>query len=163
MPNPSFDQAVPLVRRAAEVRTAATRCPADREDLVQECLIACWSAWRQFDSTRSGPRTFCERVVTNRLVSLHRSRCRRPRHAPLAGHLTEEDRRLWRFELRADVVRALAAVGRQDRMLASALAELSPSQTSQLLGLSRPAIYRAIGRLRQAFVAAGLQPKGWRP
>ena len=163
MPNPSFDQVIPWARRAAEVRTAATRCPADREDLVQECLMACWSAWRQFDPHRSGARTYCERVITNRLVSVHRARCRRPCSAALEGHLAEDDRGLWRFELRADVVRALAAVGCEDRIVASALAESSPSQTSRALGLSRPAIYRAIARLRQAFIAAGLQPKGWRP
>ena len=74
----------PLARRAAKVRTAAavaraTLMPADREDLEQEALVAVWKSLPNYDPLRASLRTFAERVVATRFVSLMRARQGQPK------------------------------------------------------------------------------------
>jgi hypothetical protein len=59
-------------------------------------------------------------------------------------------------DLRADVSRVLAGVSSFDRSVALCLVEHSAKETSQELRVCRATVYRAIGRLRAVFSAAGL-------
>jgi RNA polymerase sigma factor (sigma-70 family) len=131
----------------------------DRLDLCQEGLLELWVKSPRFNSSRASWRTYAERVVSNRLASCIRSvdALRRGhglhdsldeiKRVPLAG----DDR----CELRVDVRKVLARVSRFDRAVALSLIDNSPSETSEILGVARSSIYRAIERLRVAFTAGG--------
>ncbi|MGA3027930.1 MAG: sigma-70 family RNA polymerase sigma factor [Bryobacteraceae bacterium] len=160
-----FERAHPLALRAAGVRARAAVAsgavqPADREDLKQEGLIACWRALPHFNPTRASLRTFIEHVVSARMVSLHRARRCRPRFEPL-----EADQHpggcAWalKIELRLDVDRVLDTLRGADRQLALALIERTPTEASRLLGIARSTVYERIHHLRTAFAGAGLHPR----
>src|SRR5512142_3051838 len=83
-----LEPALHLARRIAGIRaTAAVRERAvqsvDRDDLVQELLIACWRAGAMFDPERASLRTFLECVIVRRLASAIRAERRRPPMQPL--------------------------------------------------------------------------------
>jgi RNA polymerase sigma factor (sigma-70 family) len=153
-----FEDAYPLIRRAAGVRSAAAVSlraivPSDREDWEQEALVAVWRAVNRFDPARASLRTFVERVTANRITSLLRSTSsRREMDLQSACRLTILD---YRTELRLDVGRVLRGVSMLDRRVAHHLAHYSTVEASRSLGLSRAKVYRSIGRLRDAFAAGG--------
>jgi RNA polymerase sigma factor (sigma-70 family) len=168
MPEATFQQAYPFALRAAQVRAAAAVFSgviplADRLDLEQEALVACWRALPRFDSARASLRTYLEVVVSSRLSSVRRAgRCQ-----PRLQLLDDDQRHVedgWarRIELRADVWRVLASLRASDRQVAVALLEHSPAEASRRLGVARSTIYAHIERLRIAFRAAGLGPQGAR-
>jgi len=164
----AFAEVYPLAVRAASVRARAAVAsgavpPADREDLKQEGLMACWRALPHFNPTRASLRTFIERVVSARMVSLHRGRLCRPRFEPL-----EADRHssgcAWaqQIELRSDVGRLLDTLRVADRQLARALIERTPTEASRFLGMARSTVYERMCHLRAAFADAGLHPRSAR-
>lgn len=159
-----FSEAYSMACRAIRVRTATSvsmgALPAiDAEDLEQEALLTCWQALAFFDPHRASLRTFIERVVAARLISLHRARARRPKYWPLEDLGAEvEDSRFRMDDLRLDVVRVLSALSDCDRRLALALAHHSPSEVARLFGIARSSVYARIAHLRPIFVAAGLAP-----
>ena len=59
-------------RVTAAIRTQAVSS-ADRDDLVQELLIAVWLASDKFNPARASLRTFFERVIASRLMSTIRT------------------------------------------------------------------------------------------
>jgi RNA polymerase sigma factor (sigma-70 family) len=130
-------------------------------DLRQESLLELWRKTPVFDEGRASWRTYAERVIANRLTSYMRgARARRRghglhesldeiKHAPLAR---DEG-----VELRVDITKVLAKVSRFDRAVALSLIDNSPSETSQLLQVSRSTVYRSIDRLRSTFTAAGFR------
>jgi RNA polymerase sigma factor (sigma-70 family) len=156
----SFDAAYPLALRSAQVRSAAAVAigsvpRADREDLEQDVLVRVWQALARYDPTRAGLRTFIELVVRTQFTSVRRSRPRCPELGSLDDqHLAAEDG-FREIELRTDVRRVLAGVSVFDQSVALCLTECSAVETSRGMGVSRAAVYRAIGRLRVAFRAAG--------
>jgi DNA-directed RNA polymerase specialized sigma24 family protein len=154
-----FARAYPLARRAAAVRAAAAMAfvpSASREDLEQQIIIAVWLAISSYDPSRASLRTFVERVSANRMASLIRSlhHSGQSEEVPLenAFGLAAPD---GRNELRTDVTRVLAGVSASDRCIAGSLTYRSAAETSRSMGISRAKVYRAIGRLRDAFTAAG--------
>jgi len=160
-----FREAYPLARRAAEVRSAAVVASSpfvnvDREDLHQEALMGVWRALGRFDSSRACLRTFVERVVDSKIASALRSQGRPLRICDLdalpdlAVPLNES------VDLRTDVARALTALSDGDRKLAVLLAEHTPTEASRQLHISRSTVYDGIRRIRIAFIAAGLGPRG---
>ncbi len=162
-----FLEAYSLARRAGQVTASwATHwCGIlwDREDLVQEALIGVWTALPRFDPARASLRTFVERVVANRITSLVRSarsrRTRRFGRKSLQGVLeigTTGDH----VDLRTDIRRILRRLSTFDRAVALHLAEYSAVETSRQLNVSRAAVYRAIARLRIAFIEAGISSSG---
>jgi RNA polymerase sigma factor (sigma-70 family) len=166
MPEATFQEAYPLALRAAEVRAkvavASSAIPlADRQDLQQEALTACWRALPSFDPNRASLRTFVELVVASRLASMHRARRCRPRLQPL-GHdpYSADDAWAREIELRSDVHHVLAALQDGDRRVAVALMECTPTEASRLLEVGRSTIYERIRRIRGVFEAAGLGPRG---
>ncbi len=157
-----FEEFYPDCKRIAAVRAAKVvavfRLPRDaRHDLEQEAILELWRRLPLFDSRRAGWRTFAERVVANRLISLMRGL--RWKDEPLC----ELDRALPtpddHFNLRADVRRVLAGVSRFDRAVARCLIDYSAMDTGQRLGVSRATVYRAIGRLRAAFRKTGFDAR----
>ena len=160
MPDTMFRQALPLALRAAQARSAAAVASgavmvADREDLEQEALARVWQALARYDSARAGLRTFIELVVRTHLTSLLRSHLRGPEFEHLEDQDVAGEGGFLELELRADVRSVLANVSLFDRTVALALTECSAVEASRGMGVSRAAVYRAIGRLRVAFRAAG--------
>ena len=164
MGEPSFEQSYSAAKHLAEVRAATVVAlfglPKDaRRDLEQEALLELWRKRPAYDAQRGSWRTFSERVVANRMTSLvrrmHSARCGQFREDPLEnvrGQAAPNDRP----DLRTDVARVLADASQFDRSVAACLADHSAIETCQKLGVSRATVYRAIGRLRTAFTAAGL-------
>jgi RNA polymerase sigma factor (sigma-70 family) len=155
-----FEPAYPLAHRSAQVRSAAAVASgavlrADREDLEQELLACVWLALSRYDPARAGLRTFIELVVSTQFTSILRARPRRPDFESLDDQHFVSEGEFREIELRKDVRRVLAEASPFDRAVALSLTACSASETSQGMGVSRAAVYRAIGRLRVAFRAAG--------
>ena len=161
MPEVGFDHAYPLALRAAEVRVAGAAAAgrlttADREDWIQELVLAAWRALPRFDATRGSLRTYVERVVANRCCSLLRS----PRAAtdePLETHhhrLSTLDG-ISNVERRIDVNRVLDSLSASDRELARGLSEHCVAGTARQLGRPRSSLYPRICAIRACFETAG--------
>ncbi|MBZ5623505.1 MAG: sigma-70 family RNA polymerase sigma factor [Acidobacteriia bacterium] len=162
-----FLMAFPLARRVVAVRSAAatTIAPmtwADGEDVEQEAMIALWQALAYYDASRASLRTFAERVVANRLMSVlrgvHAVRRNCGCEAPLDEFASTLSASNDRVDLRVDVERVLTGVTSFDRAVALCLLDRSAVETSRCLQVSRAATYRAIRRLRLAFISAGMRP-----
>jgi RNA polymerase sigma factor (sigma-70 family) len=155
------------VKSAAQVeaRQLTRRCGLsqwDCQDFVQEGLLELWRRLPEYDAGRACLRTFASHVVTNHLASLMRRRRATRRGCGREAPLDEVARAVPavddRVELRLDVSTVLGGMSPLDRAIASSLADHSVMETSRRLGVSRTAAYRAIGRLRVAFVSAGFRP-----
>jgi len=102
-------------------KVAATyrRTPADRADLTQDILASVWSAWPDFDETRSFS-TWMYRIALNVAISSHRYQ-RRRRHEPLGDehdHLQGASDVDFEERQKADLVaRAMQALSDTDRAL----------------------------------------------
>lgn len=166
-----FERSYSVTRRLAAVRAATIvimyRLPRDsRRDLEQEALLELWRKRSAYDAQRGSWRAFCERVVANRMTSLVRRM-----HSQRSGQFKEDPiENVLKFvapsdgtELRSDVSRVLARVSHFDRNVADCLIDYSVIETGRRLGISRAAVYRAIGRLRAAFSAAGFASRRARP
>ena len=159
-----FERSFPVTCRLAAVRAATIaslyQLPSDsRQDLEQEALLELWRKHPAYDPQRGSWRTFSERVVANRLTSLMRKlgpeRSGQLREEPIAN-LQRLEAPNDNPDLRADVLGILARVSTFDRDVALNLVDHSAVETSQRLRVSRATVYRAIQRLRVAFMTAGL-------
>lgn len=160
-----FNQTYPLVRRAAQVHSAVAIAngiitPADREDLEQEALTACWRALPHFNQNRASLKTFVEHVIANRARSFYRAQ----RCPPRDQRLDESNSpvcsfRLHAIHLRWDVQRILKRLSEPDRELALALMEHTPAQAAFLIRMARSTVYRRMTILRIQFSNAGLTPE----
>lgn len=147
MSDATFESAYTLGIRAAQVhaRTAvATGAipPADREDVMQDAIAACWRTLASFDSTRASMRTYIECVVATRIASAVRSRQRLQAFPPLerAAHRCTA----WPFpslNLQIDLQRVPVVCDDSERQLALLLMEHNPSRVSRVLGVARSTIY----------------------
>lgn len=159
-----FEQSFSATCRLAAVHAATIarlyQLPSDsRQDLEQEALLELWRKRPAYDPRRGSWRTFSERVVANRMTSLVRrlgsGKSGHFREEPIAnlhGLAAPTDH----ADLRTDVLRILARASTFDRNVALNLVDHSAIETSQRLRVSRATVYRAIGRLRDAFTTAGL-------
>ena len=165
-----FEQSYQAASRLAAVRSAMMvtlyGLPQDsRPDLEQEALLELWRKRTAYDPARGSWRTFAERVVANRMVSLMRSM-----HSDKAGNSRETPiESAWglsapmdRGDLRVDVWVVLGRMSPFDRTVALCLIDHSAIETSQKLGVARATVYRSINRLRAAFAAAGFGSGGRR-
>jgi len=161
----TFEEVHPLALRVVGARARAAVAsgvvpPADREDLQQEGLMACWRALPHFNPTRASLRTFIERVVSARMVSLHRARLCRLRFEPLdTDRYSSGCAGAQQIDLRSDVGRVLDTLRVADQQLACALIEHTPTEASRFLGMARSTVYERMRHLRTAFADAGLQPR----
>ncbi len=162
----TFEQAYPIALRAAQVRATAAVTNgvipvADREDLEQEGLVACWRALPQFNPARASLRTFIEHVIAARLASIVRTARRSPDWLPIKSASTlPAEFSAADLDLRADVQRALADLGAQDRQIIALLYDHSPAEVGRVLGIPRSTVHDRIVRLRRRLVAAGLRRNG---
>jgi RNA polymerase sigma factor (sigma-70 family) len=156
-----FLQAYSMLRRAVAVRAAALRLtPDDRADIEQEVALGLVRALPRFNQHRAGLGTFVAAVAQNVMASLWR----RERKMGMIASESIEDLEVavaapgYGLELYIDVDRVLRRIRPLDRMVAVLLVDHSPAMVGRRLGISRSSVYRAIGRLRAAFTAAGLAP-----
>jgi RNA polymerase sigma factor (sigma-70 family) len=160
----TFEQSFPATIRLAAVHAATIATlyglPVEsRRDLEQEALLELWRKRPAYDAQRGSWRTFCERVVANKMTSLVRSM-----YSERFGYFREDPLEDLvalaapndRTDLRADVARVLGSLSQFDRKVAEDLIDYSPVEIGQRLGVSRATVYRAIGRLRTALSDAGL-------
>jgi RNA polymerase sigma factor (sigma-70 family) len=155
-----FDLMYPLARRAANVR-ASSVIPRydylDREDLEQDGLVAVLAAIDRYDVSRSSLRTFVERIVSNRTASiLRRDRAGKRTQSADYRPPVKSPRLFVTLELRLDLDRVLATLGRRERRVARLLEEYRPAEVARALGICRAAVYRSIDCIREAFSEAGL-------
>jgi RNA polymerase sigma-70 factor, ECF subfamily len=160
-----FDDAFPMALRVCEVhafKKAAKGAVAwnDLEDLRQEGLLACWRAIAHFDRSRASLPTFLDRVVSNQLASVCRSSQTQVFQSLDAIDACTIGFGLCYIHLARDVARALHRLCKEDRGLAVALMEHTPTEISRRTGVARSTIYERIRRIRAAFMDAGLRPKG---
>jgi RNA polymerase sigma factor (sigma-70 family) len=160
----TYAVAHPIALRSAQVRSnAAVKSgavpAADRDDLIQEALVACWLALPRFDPTRAALPTFIERVVTTSVASFIRSARRVPAHKELKPSISPQiESGSGELELRADVKTFLASLRPKDRELAVTLMEHSPAEASRLLGIPLSTLHDRMTGFRRRLSAAGLKP-----
>ena len=156
-----FQDVYPLARRSACVHSAKwsrvlRAAGVDREDLEAICIAEVWSKLKRFNSAKSSLPTFVERIVAMKTVSfLRRCRAHKRTHADTTGigGIPIDVA----IPLSVDVRRALALLDDADQKVARMLLHWRPSEIAKLFGISRQAVYRAMGRIRQAFKGAGLE------
>jgi RNA polymerase sigma factor (sigma-70 family) len=159
----TFEQAYPIALRAAQVRATAAVVSgavphADREDLEQEGLTACWRALPRYDPARASLRTFVEHVVAARLASIVRT----ARHAPVFVPISSASMQPAGFpvaelEFHADLRHVLSSCGSTDRQMVLLLQHYSPAEVGRILGIPRSTVHDRIIRLRPRFTATGLR------
>ncbi len=162
-----LSDALSVAKRVADVRAALAvagrrAIHADLDDLVQEGVIACWKASRQFDPARAGLRTFLERVVALRLATVLRSERRKPRTVDLDTLVhpqTPDEGRAVEFS--ASLQTLLKTLSHEDAHLVKLLLHFTPAEAARVLGIARSTLHDRIRRLRPKFVAAGLAPAGY--
>lgn len=160
-----------LVRRYQDVamRTAHLVCPeADADDAVQESFLKAFAALPRF---REGAplRPWLLRIVANEARNRRRSAGRRQGLAlraaetqPRDGAVPGPEAVVIAAEARAELLAALGTLRDADREVLGAryLLDLTEAETAETLGLPRGTVKsrtsRALARLREALVAAGM-------
>lgn len=157
----SFDDAYLIIRRIAGAQVSrmvrSWALPEyERDELSQHVAVELWRKFGALDPSRPSPEAYIGRAVANELVSTIRTRLaakRRicpPRIIPDESNL--ESRRL---DLRIDIARVLWTLPAEQRRVGFMLGELSPTEVSRCLRISRARVYRIIEVLREEFQAAG--------
>lgn len=156
-----FEQAYPLARRAAASRGHAVAArlgdaAVSPEDIVQEVLLAVWIALRFFDDRKSSLRTFVEYIAAASVVTVIRRAStkgrRRPAQAVDEGPEPSYDEP---FDLCLDIRSLLLDLSTADSKIACLLMHNHVADAARRLGVSRPALYRGVTRIRAAFCSAG--------
>lgn len=128
--------------------------PADRDDLVQEMLLAVWQALPAYDEQRCKLSTFIYRVANNRAQNWNRSRVRYGRRLEalercpqlvLGSEQTEADTR--RLEWLYALIRELPPLERTLLMLH--LDGLSHREVGEVTGLSENNVGVRLHRIKQ--------------
>ena len=158
-----FLQAYPLARRAAQVRSvsaSASYTHLEREDIEQEMLLSIWVALPRFERARASLRTFIERVAANSLASALRREAAKKRTWIKGRDSTDDPPTLFlQIEVRLDFHRAMEKLSQTDMRVLELLMEDGPARIARTLGISRPAVYRSINRIRTALTEAGFGNK----
>jgi RNA polymerase sigma factor (sigma-70 family) len=128
--------------------------PADRDDLVQEMLLAIWQALPAFDPTRCRLSTFLYRVANNRAQNWNRSRQRYGRRLEALQHCpqltlgtSEADPQAGRLEWLYALMRELPPLDRTVLMLH--LDRLSHREVGEVTGLSENHVGVRLHRIKQ--------------
>lgn len=137
----------------------------ERDDLVQQLFLEYMERASQYDSLRSGVKTFVSCLVRNQAMSAARARKRALRRRQdvitdtssiTASETLDSSAEHLQFWL--DVERALAPFPRILLNTARALCQHTPGQLGRTPGQSRNSVYRRMRRVRTAFLAAGIGP-----
>lgn len=159
-----------LIRRKAhQVVRRGGFSPSDLADVEQDLTLHVWDRLGRFDPARAEREVFVRMLVGHAAATALRGRRRRSRPAelPLAaavagGDAEPVDPRSWPGPRDArvrvlDVGAVLAALPADLRRVARALSTRSIAAAARHLGISRAALYRRLGHLRAAFLAAGFE------
>ena len=129
---------------------------AEREDLLQDILLAVWRALPRF-AGRSSLRTYVFRIAHNRGLSL--ARARKPVHACDSEQLRPDpspdpEQRAVMSDERARLLRAVAElpIG-QRQVLTLVLEGLTHQEVGDVLGLAEDNVSMRLSRARQALKA----------
>jgi RNA polymerase sigma factor (sigma-70 family) len=165
----TFRNAYAIALRAARARAVSAVASgaiavADREDLEQEAVVACFRALPRFDPSRASLRTFIERVVATRLATVIRRTRRNSPSVPVdtlsqLPVIGDDGQR----EVRMSIDGVLESLHEEDRELVGLLLEVSPAEASRELGIPRSTVHDRILQLRQRFAQAGLDIRARRP
>jgi RNA polymerase sigma factor (sigma-70 family) len=130
--------------------------PADRDDLVQEMLLAIWQALPAFDVRRCKLSTFLYRVANNRAQNWNRSRRRYGQRLEalqncpqLTLGTSEADPQAGRLEWLYALMRELPPLDRTVLMLS--LDRLSHREVGEVTGLSENNVGVRLHRIKQWF------------
>lgn len=164
--------------RASHLVSSSSLSRDDWEDLRQEMLLDCLQRTPNFNPARGDWRGFVRGVIRNRSCVLARRESRRLQFETLADGFGENDGGC-EFEisdqssepvsanpgaalaLSADVQRVLATLPENLQTLAWQLTEMSVAEIAARRGRSHQWIYHLIGKLRRAFLQAGVIPAGF--
>ncbi len=128
----------------------------EREDIESQLVLAFLSRGHCFNSNRASIQTFASTLMDRELISvLRRSlalrrQCRTP--PDLAGGPTSAST----LQFRIDIERATSSLPLAVTNTISALRLLSSSEAAEALGCSRQALHKRKLRIRDAFLAAGI-------
>lgn len=177
MPAPQAEFTPYLLRqaglRASLLRSSFGFAADDWDDLRQDLALDCLRRLPRFDASRGDWKGFVRGVVRNHACVLASRQVRRPEFRPLeidvdcgtpddgsAGGthdvLTENLRPV--LDLRLDTERVLKSLPEELQVIARYLAEMSFFAVSRRTGLTHTQLTRKVGRIRAAFLAAGITP-----
>jgi len=132
----------------------AFAAPADRDDLVQEMLLAIWQALPSYDATRCKLSTFLYRVANNRAQNWNRSHRRYGRRLQAMGigsqrtrGTSEADARAVHLEWLYALMRELPPLDRSVLMLH--LERLSHREVGEVTGLTENNVGVRLHRIKQ--------------
>ncbi|MCR5808313.1 MAG: sigma-70 family RNA polymerase sigma factor [Clostridiales bacterium] len=143
---------------------AKLRPPLFSEGDVEECAADVFAdIWRNraaFDPKKGSLKTWTARIAVNNANDRLRRRCREPRNVPLEEREDLPDERtieetVGSREERAELIRAIGALGRRDRELITRRFFLgqSSAETARDMGMTAAAVdtgvHRAIKKLRK--------------
>ena len=161
----TFEKAYSVALRIAEVRAnAAVKSgavpAADKDDIQQEVLLACWRSLPQFDPSRGCLRTFLEMVAAAQITSIIRSAGRSLTCESLDAEAVSPHAEsvIGTLELSIDVETVVASLRPEDRELAVTLMKHSLAEASRILGVPKSTVHDRLARIRRRFSAAGLKP-----
>lgn len=161
--------------RADRLTEAFRLTPEDTEDLAQDMALELVKASSRFDPTRSRRHTFVTRTLNRfykytarQLESRARSRenCAKPRpvarhrapvlNDPGKGELSQKGR----VDLSLDLTQVIDRLPARQREICLLLANHTPSEIANQLGMHRATVHREIAQMRSALVAAGFTRHG---
>jgi len=139
---------------------------ADWEDARQELLLDLLQRERKFDPARGDWAGFIHGIMRNHATILATRMKRRAQHEILVDHNDADGdwmlpalvsaNPVGAIELRIDVQRVVAGLPMPLKRVAFELTELSVVEICALMGKSRSRIYQMVGRIRVAFIEAGI-------
>lgn len=156
-----FAEAIPIVLRTARAKAVSMMAASgdrafERDDFVQESLIAVWRRLRRYDPRRSSLQTFIDRIVTSAFRSiLRRQRAAKRNGSELFPKSSSVDSQM-HIEIQIRLRRAFRGLNPIDRGVARLLlCEYRPAEIGPILRISRTAVYRCIDRIRVATSVEG--------
>lgn len=154
-----FEANLETIRRAVCYRAAGSirelgLSPDEKPDLEQECYLAVWVRLPQFDESRAGLATFIDKVARTTLSSI--AKAARAAKRTSAGIPAQSTPHRSDYERQLDLRKLVASLSKSDRNICKLLAQYSRGEACRRSRLSRSSFYRAISRIRTAFVAAGM-------
>ena len=178
------DEIVTIIRnRSRSIAPRIGICPGDRDDIEQDLLIHVWQQSGRHDPHRGTIAVFLGRVVDHRIGHLVEAAEAQKRgggvrplslDAPVPNaqgqsvaliELLSERNHPWgaealpaaeRIELRVDLICALRSLPDRLVALCRRLAQATVAEIARETGMSRASLYGALGEIRTAFRAAGL-------
>lgn len=161
MNNLPLEQAIPVVCMVAKYKANIFihRCRLNRhecEDVESHLVMVFLSRWPRFDGERASIQTFASTVMDRELVSVlrHRLALSRQQRTPMQFAVGPTSASLLQF--RIDVERAMTSLPQVVQKTVLSLLSLTSIEAAEALGCSRQTLHKRKFRIREAFLAAGI-------